>query len=334
MLLNEAPAGSATRRSTCASRLDFTSVPRPSTAQLPNLVIAGVTKAGTTSLFRYLGQHPDVGVADVKEVDHYAPMVYGGEPPPLEAYARHFEHCEQSRWRLEASPRYFIGGPSLVRRLASELDRPRVLIAIREPISRMWSSYTYKRSKDRLPPGMGFGEFFQACRKVADERLERRPESTAYRTLATGVYANYLGDWFDEFGADVRVVFFDDLASSPADEVLALCQWLGIADAPVADFDFEARNATYQPRSKTLRHAAHRINAGLRRVATDDSALKRGLRASYQRINAGHLDERLSAEDRERLQLFYQPTLPPLRRLLEDRGYAGVPAWLAEVVPA
>ncbi len=294
---------------------------------LPNLVIAGVTKAGTSSLFHYLGQHPDIGVADVKEVDHYAPMVHGEPPPALVDYERHFRACAASPWRLEASPRYFIGGPPLVRRLADDLDRPKVLIALREPVSRMWSSYTYKLSKNRLPEGMRFAAFVDACREVADGGRVRVPAHAAFRTLATGVYADYLGDWFDVLGDDVRVVFFDDLAASPVDTVAAVCRWIGVE--PAAQLDTEVRNATVQPRSQALRRAAVRLNARLNTVAGEQSALKARLRRVYQKVNAGRVRLELDPVDRARVAEFYAPTLPPLRTMLEQRGYRTLPDWLA-----
>lgn len=301
----------------------------PRSAGLPNLVIAGVTKAGTTSLFRYLGQHPEIGIADVKEVDYYAPMVHGDAPGPLDEYRAHFRHCVASPWRLEASPRYFIGGPELVRRMVDDLGRPKVLIAIREPVSRMWSSYTYKRSKDRLPEGMRFPEFFEVCRRVAEQGIERHADQASFRTLASGVYVKYLPDWLAGLGNDLRVVFFDHLAEAPDKQLVEICEWLGLDSAPVAGFDLDTRNATYQPRSKALRKAAQKANARLTRVVGDDSVVKRALRGSYQRINAGRLDEQLSGEDRDRVRNFYEPTLPPLRRLLEEHGYRDLPAWLA-----
>ena len=300
------------------------------TGALPNLVVAGVTKAGTSSLHHYLGQHPDIGLADIKEVDHYAPMVSGGEPPSLEEYARHFRDCADATWRLDASPRYFIGGPPLVRRLAGELDRPRVLIALREPVARMWSSYTYKRSKDRLPKEMRFSDFVAECRRVHDEGSVRDAGSAAYRTLASGVYADYLGDWFDVLGDQVRVVFFDELTSRPLEVVSELCTWLDLDPAPVADFDLAGRNATMQPRSQALKRVAQRANAQLRRVVRDDSAVRRSLRRSYVRLNSGALGEQADQEELEALHAFYAPSLVRLRDLLSAHGQTGLPGWLAE----
>jgi hypothetical protein len=296
---------------------------------LPNLVIAGVTKAGTTSLFRYLGQHPDIGVPQAKEIDHYAPMVHGGQPPPIEEYLQHFAAVADAPWRLEASPRYFIGGPALVRRLRDDLGAPKVLIALREPVSRMWSSYTYKRSKNRLPAGTTFADFYAECRRVADARSERDPADAGYRTLSTGMYARFLPDWFDVLGSDVRVVFFDDLATRPEQTVTELCTWLGVDTAPVAGFDFDVRNATYQPRSAALRTAAQRVNTRLKRLVPEDSPVNQALRRSYRRVNSRPLSEHFTDADRARVAAFYAPTLPPLRALLSTAGHAKLPAWLA-----
>ncbi|GGF48342.1 hypothetical protein GCM10011519_22930 [Marmoricola endophyticus] len=297
----------------------------PSSPRLPDLVIAGVTKAGTTSLFHYLAQHPDVGVPDVKEVDHYAPLVEGREPPSLEAYAAHFAGSGDRRVLLEASPRYFIGGPPLVDRLVADLASPKVLVVLRDPVARMWSSYTYKRSKDRLPDDVDLAEFVRRCRSVHERGLVRDPGHAAYRTLAVGVYADFLPAWLDGLGPDLRVVFADDLRE-PVPLLRSLCEWVGLDPAPVAGFDLSARNATFQPRSRALRRAALAVNERLGSVLPDGA--RRGLRRSYQRVNAGALAETFDPAVRAELEAFYAPTLPPLREMLVRHGATALPAWL------
>src|SRR3954463_13629169 len=78
--------------------------------RLPNLVIAGVAKAGTTSLFNYLAQHPDICASDVKETRYFEPLRYGEVLPPIESYTAHFRHRQGERYALEATPTYFYGG--------------------------------------------------------------------------------------------------------------------------------------------------------------------------------------------------------------------------------
>lgn len=294
---------------------------------LPNLVIAGVTKAGTTSLHHYLTQHPDVCGADVKEVDHYAPMVAGLEPPALEQYAAHFAGCSGAAWRLDASPRYFLGGPPLVRRLVADLGSPRVIIALREPTARMWSSYSYKRSKGRLPEEMDFPRFFDECRRVYEQGRLRDRDAEAFRTVGTGVYADFLGDWFDVLGKDLRIVFFEDLAADPAAEMARLCRWLGLDEEPLAGFDFGTRNRTVQPRSQALRRVAYGLNARAGGWLGEGTGTGRVLRRIYGRLNSGSLDERLSDEQRERVASFYAPHTARLVELLDAHGVVARPAW-------
>src|SRR4051794_41003093 len=84
--------------------------------QLPNLIIAGVSKGGTTSLFRYLAQHPDICPSPIKELRYFEPLRYGEPLTPIESCARHFEHCTGQR-----APDG--GNAQLLRRRASRRDR-------------------------------------------------------------------------------------------------------------------------------------------------------------------------------------------------------------------
>ncbi len=58
--------------------MSATSEPGRTSARVPNLVIVGVVKSGTTSLFNYLSQHPDICPSDVKETRYFDPLRFGG----------------------------------------------------------------------------------------------------------------------------------------------------------------------------------------------------------------------------------------------------------------
>ncbi|MFL6240525.1 MAG: sulfotransferase family protein [Actinomycetes bacterium] len=294
---------------------------------LPNLVLAGVTKAGTTSLFNYLGQHPEIGVAGVKEINYFTPLLYGDSLAPLSEYSRHFARCADRPWRLDASPAYFVGGAELATAVQATLPDARVLIALRDPVRRFWSSYTYKHSKGRLPKDMTFPAFIAKCRQLRDAGVDGTPENVVYRTLSAGMYADYLEGWFDVFGDALRVVFFETLADDPRMVLSDICRWLGIDAAPVASMDLAARNATTQPRSLRLRRAAHRLNAALAPVVGD--SVRRRLKRSYDRVNSGSLDERLGDAEREELAEFYAEANARCAALLTARGYADLPDWLS-----
>jgi hypothetical protein len=327
---SRSPAASSIEASAAGQNYEIgVKVPSPFRQRLPNLVIAGVTKAGTTSLHHYLAQHPDICPAKVKEVDYYAPMIEGAAPGPLSAYAAHFAACGEHPWRLDASPGYFIGGKPLAVQIAEDLDQPRVIIMLREPVSRLWSGYTYKRSKGRLPAGMTFPEFYEACLQAYEGGSVTDPSNKLFRTLATGVYANYLDDWVDTFGGALRLVFFENLVSSPAAELTSLFHWLGVDPAAVAGLDLKARNQTSHPKSFAMRHVAYALRARGGRLLSDSTRIGQVLRATYHRVNTGSMDERFGPDDRLTAELFYAPTLPPLRKILERAGGSELPGWLA-----
>jgi hypothetical protein len=63
--------------------------PDRTSGTLPNLLLAGVPKAGTTSLFRYLEQHPDICSSSDKEIGYFNPLRHGGTLGPLDTFREH-----------------------------------------------------------------------------------------------------------------------------------------------------------------------------------------------------------------------------------------------------
>lgn len=297
---------------------------------LPNFVNGGVTKAGTTSLYGYLSQHPEVCPADRKDLNHYSPMRLGDEPTEsLDDYAAHFAHCQGEAYRFESSPDYFTGGWPLVERLDRELPAARVVIVLRDPVRRLWSSYTYKRSRATLPPGTTFREMFEADLEACRAGRDRTSEGQHHRTLSTGFYAEHLLPWFEVLGTErVRVVFFEHLAADPRAEVQDLCRWLDIDPGPADGMDLGVHNPTVQPRSHTVRRLAEWVNA------TGDGLLRRmpgvedRLRHLYARINGRPQPERFSADDQRRVADLYADSNRHLVDLLTRAGYRRLPPWL------
>src|SRR3954453_7759178 len=80
-----------------------------------DVLIAGVNKAGTTSLFVSLSEHPRVAPSAVKETRFFLPARYGKTVPPEDVYDQYFTVLPDTRARLEATPSYFYGGGSLAR---------------------------------------------------------------------------------------------------------------------------------------------------------------------------------------------------------------------------
>ena len=76
-------------------------------------VIAGVNKAGTTSLFASLSTHPAVAPASIKETRYFLPARYGEPLEPLSVYDEYFAGAAPGAVRLEATPSYLYGGAAV-----------------------------------------------------------------------------------------------------------------------------------------------------------------------------------------------------------------------------
>ena len=300
---------------------------RESTGRLPNLLIVGVSKAGTTSLFSYLGQHPDICCSVIKELYYFAPLRHGGELPPVGEYARHFAHCAGSRYAMEASPGYFYGGRPLARGVRATCPDARVLLSLRSPVDRCWSWFQFQKSRLRLPNGMSFDAYLDRCESLhragVDGEIEHRP----FWGLGGGCYDTWFDSWVEEFGERFRVVFFEDLTRDPAGVVGSICRWLAVDHAVVQTFRFEVENRTEGYRTAALQRVAVALNRRGQRFFRRHPSVKRHVRRAYYSVNRQVLREELSPAARTRLAEFY---LPHNRRLAEQLSSAGVspPSWI------
>jgi hypothetical protein len=312
-------SGDVVRTATNGDRIDA--------SRLPNLIMAGPGKAGTTSLFWYLSQHPAICPADVKEIRFFAPITHGtGSIPPTEEYARHFNHCGMEEYRLEASPQYFHGGGALITAMRQILAHPRIIITLREPVDRLWSIYRSLKVRRTLPQQTTFDSYVAQCEEIHRAGGPLSLENRAYWTLSGQFYVDHVQTWLDAFGDDLKIVFFEDLARSPTDVVRDLCRWLRIDDTVVDSFTYTVENQTVANRSRILHRIA--LAANSQGVLRDRRRLKAPLRRAYYRINRMPPSETMSEETRRRLEETYAAPNAALARALRQRGYEDLPGWL------
>jgi hypothetical protein len=296
---------------------------------LPNLIIAGVSKAGTTSLFAYLSQHPQVCPSRNKDTYYFTPLRDGAEPGPLQNYEALFSHCDGHPVVLEATPNYFYGGAALIQRMMATLPGVRVIVSLRNPVDRLWSSYHMKRRKGRIQ-SESFEEFVDRCLAADREEIET---SRRYGTLATGRYAEHLPDWSEAFGSRLKVIFLEQWVKDPAAAVAEICDWMSL-DTDVSQIDFRVRNPATLHRNRRLWRLAAGVNRRLHLVLVTRPGLKRSLTDLYRRLNAVQVTDRMPAEVRERLEQIYREPNERLRRQLLTMGHKDLPAWLDTGAPS
>lgn len=293
--------------------------------RLANLVVIGVSRAGTTSLFDYLGRHPEIGQSDLKELRYFTPIRYGQSLEPVESYAQHFRDCT-GLYAMEATPGYFYGGRDLARMMLATCGSVRAIVSLREPGDRCWSWFQFVKSRLRIPKDLGFEDYLDICESLRGGGLDGTQENQAYWGLGGGCYSEWLDDWVEELGDDLRVVLFQDLADEPACVVSDLYAWLGLDPSP-AEADMEAANKSQQYRNGAAQKVAVTVNRHGERFFRRHPLLKRGLRAGYYAVNKAPKDPTMTPAARERLDEFFGPYNKRLRDQLAPLGLSLPGSW-------
>jgi hypothetical protein len=117
---------------------------------LPTTVIVGAQKAGTTQLYAYMVKHPRCWEAAEKEVDYFSKRPHRS----IRWYRSRFPMRWRVAWRqghvLEASPSY-LPTPSALRKMQKVLPNARVIVLLRDPVSRAFSHYQHKKTRHLEP---------------------------------------------------------------------------------------------------------------------------------------------------------------------------------------
>jgi hypothetical protein len=114
---------------------------------LPNLIIIGAQKCGTSGLHYYLGLHPEVSMSTPKELNYFIAERNWGRGP--EWYARHFDPA--ARCRGESSPNYtaFPQHMGVPERMAGVLPDVKLIYIVRDPLDRIAAHYVHNYAKRR-----------------------------------------------------------------------------------------------------------------------------------------------------------------------------------------
>jgi hypothetical protein len=303
--------------------------------RLPNLLVAGVPKAGTGSLFAYLAQHPDICASDEKEVGYFNffnPQRKQGTPPPLDEYRRHFAHSHGERYAFEATPTYSYGGRPVIDAVRATLQEPKVIICLRDPVDRLWSAYTFQRELGNLTRMSSFEEYLAACERRNRDGSDLVPHDHMHG-LYIGFYADYVPLWLDAFGDDIKVIFADQLFGDPTAVVGSLFRWLDLDDSTVTALDLAPRNPTQHPRSIRAARIAYSIKRSGDRLRLLPPRVREPMRRVYGRVNAGRAPERMAPDVRRHVEDLYRDSNRATARALLARGYRNLPAWLEAAEP-
>lgn len=202
-------------------------------SRLPNFLIIGAMKAGTTSLYRYLRSHPDVFMPAQKEPHFFN---RSGWSQQLDWYTSLFRHAGNAVAIGEASTNYtkHPNIPNVPERIAKIVPDARLVYVVRNPVERARSHYLHEllRGKVRMP----------IDRALLEEN----------RFVDWGRYAMQIEQYLPYFPREqLLVVRSEDLMRRKADVIAQVYRFVGVDPSfvpPNLDRNFHRTEARREPR--------------------------------------------------------------------------------------
>jgi hypothetical protein len=188
--------------------------------RLPNFFIVGAARSGTTSLDRYLSQHPEIFITPKKEAhffadEHFPPCLGPGDDRlsrllirDEDEYAQLFAGVTGARAIGESSA-FYLCFPGTAERIAQTIPDAKIIIILREPVERAYSAYMFMVRDGRETLG------FEEGLSREEERKQKGYEPMWwYKELS--LYYKQIKHYMDVFGTQrVKVLLYDEFYANP-----------------------------------------------------------------------------------------------------------------------
>jgi hypothetical protein len=281
----------------------------------PNFFLVGAAKAGTTSIYAYLSEHPQVFFPAIKEPHFFTQVRPSPELQFLieavskrSAYLRLYASASGRQVIGDASPSY-LWHPKVPERIRAKVPQAKIAIILRDPVERAYSHYLmdYREGAQSRP-------FFEAL--LNDMNSPNKGWGVSYLYYELGLYAEQVERYFDTFKPErVKVLMFEDFRRNPRAVLHELADFLELDPKPLAAIDTSRKYNSYAaPRNQVLRRLA---GAKLSRILGQTLLPHRVGALIFERffLRQGPKPP-MDPRARELLCSLYSPELERLERLL------------------
>jgi hypothetical protein len=298
-----------------------------STGRLPDFLVIGAPKAGTSALHAALSQHPGLYLSRVKEPKYY---MCGDSPPPGykgpgDAHSNQEWVWQRARYQGlfaeapsdalcgESTP-FYLYNRDARRRIAADLPEAKLIAVLRDPVDRLYSNWMHLWV-DGLEP---CSDVLEACAREQQRIDAGWAPFWHYRNL--GMYGRQLADLFRHVGRErVLLLRYRDLVDQPQLTLDRVCGFLGVVERPVWTVPYGNSRPFVSPGPRT-RTLGPVIRAGARAGALfPPQAWRVVSKPLVGGLHSGgaHTRPRLTPEQRSTLR---EPFLPDIALLEELTG--------------
>ena len=231
---------------------------------LPNFLVIGAEKSGTTALHELLATHPQVFMSEPKEPSfflsqdrRYLAQDLLGQPHAdirtQAEYERIFVAAAAAKAIGESSPCYLYSAEA-AQLIKATIPDVRIVALLRNPAERAFSQFTFNKQRGWEPLSRTFREALE----LEEERVQGN-SMWAFHYTRRGMYARQLAPYINAFADRVRVWAYDDFVEKPAHVLREICEFCEIEEIALAEPPAR-RNVTSLPRSGLMRQLLDRPN--------------------------------------------------------------------------
>jgi hypothetical protein len=286
---------------------------------MPNFLIIGAEKSGTTALYHHLRQHPQIYMSPVKEPNFFTyeegqkprrtgPGYFPTEPvTDIDAYRRLFKEVSDETAIGEASASY-LANPETPTRIRRYIPDAKLIAILRNPVERAYSNFLHAR-------WLGFEPITDFARALQEEETRiQNGWGGLWRYKTKGFYYSQLKRYFDTFERrQIRVYLYEDFRADPSGILQDIFVFLNVDTSFVPDTT-TATNVSGVPKSRVL----HSMVIALRRPTLKRWIPDRLIRELREPIRNLILAKppRLSPEVRSQLIELYREDILRLQDLI------------------
>jgi hypothetical protein len=279
--------------------------------KLPNLLIVGAAKAGTTSLHNYLADHPQIFMSKHKEpkyfTSEYCDIRFSGKGDKsvgqntLKSWEEYLSLFDESRTESilgESSADSLYYHKNVIPAISKKLGDPHIIIILRDPLERAYSAYTHLLRDNRESLS------FQEGLDMEDDRIKEGYEFIWHYKNA-GMYSESVAAFQSNF-TNCKVILFDDLIKNTQQVLNEVYTFLGVLS--FVNRELRVYNNSGVPKKnwkstmfKVVKFVINRSNPNLRRLMP--KKLRSGFKAKVKRdfFDNNLMKSKMSSSDRELL---------------------------------
>jgi len=284
--------------------------------KLPEFLIVGAAKSGTTSLYNYLNDFDDVFMPDLKEPKYITSTflkspfqgkgdleVNRGITKSYEDYCNLFKGANEDQLKGEASADNLYYYEKSIPKIKETLGQPKIIILLRNPINRAFSAYMHLRRDLRETM-----DFREAIGKES-QRINNNFEFI-WHYLAVGNYYEQVKAFKENF-KDVKIILFDDLKSQPIKIIEEVRTFLGLEKKEYHQKAVEKFNQSGEPRYPKLKKSVLKLREkGIRKIIPP--ALRKIIREKVFTLDRTVMQN----EDKEYLKNYYKDEIFKLENFI------------------